>query len=279
MIKDEFEAFLAGFLENDNLVTDAMNYALTGAGKRLRPLLLLNALTDYGIDYKEGFTAASALEMVHTYSLIHDDLPAMDNDDLRRGRKTVHKQYDEATAILAGDGLLTKAFEILAKSSYPAEVRSDLVCYLADYSGDHGMILGQCMDMDFSSRDDVTLNELEAMEAYKTGKLLTLPFIMASIIAGRKQNIETLITVGRKLGLAFQIQDDVLDYVAGEKIMGKSTSDKENNKVTYYTLLGEQKAVDYCNTLYDEVMELLDSLDCEFRETKALISYMRNRKY
>ena len=276
-LKKDFEDYLKDLISEDNQIDEAMNYALLAGGKRLRPLLLLSMLADYGLDASCGFRAASALEMVHTYSLIHDDLPAMDNDTLRRGKPTVHVRYGEANAILAGDALLTKAFEILANSDYRKDQIADLVFLLADHAGHRGMVKGQYLDMLYTEQNNVTFEQLKEMEGYKTGKLLALPLVMACVLADRKDNIDRMNRAGNLLGVAFQVQDDILDYTSTEEIMGKSISDRENEKNTFYTLLGQQKAREYCDQLYDTVAALLNETDTCFTRTIDLIRSMQIR--
>ncbi len=279
MNKTEFEEYLAGCIGDDALVSKAMNYSLLADGKRFRPLLLLDLLEDFGVDQEKGLNASCAIEMVHTYSLIHDDLPAMDNDDYRRGRLTSHKKFDEATAILAGDALLTKAFEITAEADIEPEKIVRLEKLLADKAGYRGMINGQMLDMKYTNSNDVTIEQLKETDYYKTGELITLPLLCGCVIAGREECLDMFDKIGHDIGIAFQIQDDVLDYTSNPEEMGKSTSDDVNNKNTYYTLLGEGEAVREYERLYDEALGLLNGYpECEFRNITRIITEMKNRR-
>ena len=279
MNKNEFESFLANTVGSDAIVSEAMNYSLLAGGKRFRPLLLLDLLEDFDVDQRLGLNTACAIEMIHTYSLIHDDLPAMDNDDYRRGRLTSHKMFDEATAILAGDALLTKAFEITAESDISADKIVKIEKLLAEKAGYRGMINGQMLDMKYTDSSYVTIEQLKETDYYKTGELITLPLLCGCIIAGRDVCLEMFDKVGHDIGVAFQIQDDVLDYTSNPEEMGKSTSDSVNKKNTYYTLLGETEAVREYERLYDEALKLLDEyLDCEFKNITSIIREMKNRR-
>lgn len=219
---------------------DAMSYSLEAGGKRIRPALVYAVLETYGVPLERGNEVAAALEMVHTYSLIHDDLPAMDDDDLRRGRPTNHRQFDEATAILAGDALLTDAFRILAHMSLPALEKVKIIEAFGLAAGSSGMVGGQLDDMLAEKRNDVTLQELQSIHERKTGALLVYALEAGGILAGvSEEDRSQLKQFGRHLGIAFQIQDDILDVVGDEQTIGKRVgSDEENEKTTYPKLLG-----------------------------------------
>ena len=211
-------------------LASAMRYSTLNGGKRLRPILCLMATEACGGDCESALPATCALEMVHTYSLIHDDLPAMDNDDLRRGRSTCHRAFDEATAILAGDGLLTLAFDVLARHVKPDKAALRCITILAEASGPSGMVAGQMADLraeratsnrsgeSSSGNAPETLSALESIHRRKTGALLRAPLCMGAVIAGASEPcIEALDCYGEAVGLAFQIVDDVLD-VQGEEL-------------------------------------------------------------
>jgi geranylgeranyl diphosphate synthase type II len=203
-------------------LASAMRYSVLGGGKRLRPLLCLLAAEACGADPALAMPAACALEMVHTYSLIHDDLPAMDDDDLRRGRPTCHKAFDEATAVLAGDALLTLAFEVIATHVRPAEAAIGCVRALAEASGPIGMVGGQMADLQAEGRPDGTLDALEAIHRRKTGALLRASLRMGAIVAGADEaSLQALDVYGHAVGLAFQIIDDLLDVEGDEAKLGK----------------------------------------------------------
>ena len=258
-------------------VREAMRYSLLAGGKRIRPALLYTALKGYGVPEEKGDAFAMAIEMIHTYSLIHDDLPAMDNDDLRRGRPTCHRQFDEATAILAGDGLLTYAFETAAKSPCNETVRINALRILAEMAGAGGMVLGQ--DLDMSEVSGVTdWEDLRRVHRYKTGCLLSAPLMIASWIAGHEEDEEKWHKTGEKLGLAFQIQDDFMDVRLTPEEFGKSTSDDSNDKVTSVTLLGMEEAEALMNTLYSECIDETASFTgFDSAAMKELITGIQNR--
>lgn len=236
----------------DSRVKDAMAYSLLSGGKRIRPNLLFDTLEGYDIPQEKGIPFACALEMIHTYSLIHDDLPAMDNDDLRRGNPTCHKQFDEATAILAGDGLLTEAF-VLASSAEadPKEVQG-CIKILSKMAGASGMVYGQCLDM--NEKEGMSFEDLKEVHHYKTGCLLSAPLMMGAVLAGHEEQVKNFEAIGTKIGLSFQIQDDILDVTTSEKDLGKSKSDERNHKITSVSLLGIEEANRMMNALYDEAI-------------------------
>lgn len=274
MIK-EFEEYLASCIPDKSRVERAMNYSLLARSKRIRPLLLLTLLNDCNEDYHKGFCAAAAIEMIHTYSLIHDDLPAFDNDDYRRGQLSCHKAFDEETAILAGDGLLTKSFELMAEGPYSSQQKTDMIKLMASYAGHEGMINGQLLDMQYETSKP-TLEELVKMDEYKTGKLITLPLLCGLIITDRNELHDTFKRIGSKLGIAFQIQDDLLDIESSPEQMGKSLSDERNNKTTYLTILGKQAAREKVNQMFGEIDELLPE---SFNELGKLFEKIKARNW
>ncbi len=253
MKKNEFEEKLkqTAAAVRDSRVKDAMLYSLMAGGKRIRPLMLYAVTEGYGIPAETADSFACALEMIHTYSLIHDDLPAMDNDDLRRGRPTCHKAFDEATAILAGDGLLTYAFETAVKTSgVPAEQVLRGVRILAADAGPDGMVLGQCLDMQESVQTD--WKALQTIHHHKTGCLLSAPLEIGAVLAGCDEETCGLWRqIGFDIGLAFQLQDDILDVEKTAAELGKSNSDERNEKVTGVSLLGIEEARALMNQLYE----------------------------
>lgn len=244
------EEALAKYMDIGDLpqkrVFDAMSYSLLAGGKRLRPIIMIYACEMCGKGAAEVMPFACAMEMIHTYSLIHDDLPAMDNDDLRRGRATNHIKFDEATAILAGDALLNMAFEITA--SYKNENISDesvlkAISILARSAGATGMIGGQMIDIE-SENKKLSLKQLQHLHALKTGAIIRASGVCGAVIAGAdEEKIKAVDDYCLNLGIAFQIQDDILDVVGDEKELGKKTgSDAVNHKNTYVSLTSLEEA-------------------------------------
>ena len=235
----------------ESRVRDAMAYSLLAGGKRIRPQLLYAAVKGYGKEESLADEFACAIEMIHTYSLIHDDLPAMDNDDLRRGRPTCHKQFDEATAILAGDGLLTEAFHLAASADVDPAIVVKGIRILSEMAGPDGMVYGQILDMNEDPAS--TYEDIRKVHKYKTGCLLSAPLMIGAAIAEQPENIiEAWHEVGEKLGLAFQIQDDILDITKTAEDLGKSNSDARNEKVTVVNLLGEEASRAEVAALYSD---------------------------
>lgn len=236
---------------------DAMRYSLLAGGKRLRPVLLLAAYSLLKDDFTEALPFAAALEMVHTYSLIHDDLPAMDNDDLRRGRPTCHKVYGEGMAVLAGDGLLSLAFETMTQSAHPKAFAA--MKELSMRCGTRGMIAGQCKDLkaEETGGDEETLHYIHQ---HKTADLLTAPIVMGLTLAGAdRAQIEAGRQYGFNLGMAFQIIDDILDVVGDAKTLGKSIGkDEEENKCTWTRIYGLEKAREDAQKYTDVAAECLE---------------------
>lgn len=233
-------------------IKEAMNYSLEAGGKRIRPMLLFATLAAFGEDTAKGLWTAAAIEMIHTYSLIHDDLPSMDNDDLRRGKPTNHKVYGEAFAILAGDALLTYSFQTIAETSdefASAETRLSLIKVLSKAAGAEGMVGGQAADIKGEGKQ-LDLEDLEYIHVHKTGKLLECSVVSGAILANANEDtIQALSHFAYHLGLAFQIRDDILDLEGTEEIIGKPVgSDESKNKSTYPALLtmnGAKEALEY----------------------------------
>ncbi|MDY2780088.1 MAG: farnesyl diphosphate synthase [Bulleidia sp.] len=258
---NKFENYLNEKIDSltPSVTREAMRYSLLAGGKRLRPQMVFSVIEGYHLNKEISYDYAAALEMIHTYSLIHDDLPSMDNDDLRRGKPTCHKQFDEATAILAGDGLLTYAFEVLAKADLPYNALA--VQILARCAGSSGMVLGQTLDMHEDNRVDY--KALEDIYKYKTGCLFSAA-LMLGALASNKVDDKTLSTwdsIGNKIGIAFQIQDDLLDVRMDSAALGKSNSDIRNEKVTAVSLLGEEQAEKLMNELYAECDKMLSNIE------------------
>lgn len=229
-----------------SVIKESMLYSLEAGGKRIRPLLLFATLSAFGENTRKGLQTAAAIEMIHTYSLIHDDLPSMDNDDLRRGKPTNHKVFGDAFAILAGDALLTYSFQLLAETPdeyADASTKLALIKELSKASGAEGMVGGQVADISGEEKD-LSLSDLEYIHIHKTGKLLECSVVSGAILAGAtEEQIKILATFAYHLGLAFQIRDDILDLEGVEEIIGKRVgSDEVNHKVTYPSLLSLEGA-------------------------------------
>ena len=273
------EDALRGFMPEGALpqkrLYEAMNYSIFAGGKRLRPMIMMMTAKMLGKTEETVLPFACAMEMIHTYSLIHDDLPAMDNDDLRRGMPTNHKIYGEATAILAGDALLTKAFEIAAKNASSARAL-EAIEVLAAVAGSEGMVGGQEIDIDGSFSD---LEELKYMHSLKTGAIIRASGVIAAILSDAdEKQIEAIDRFCYNLGVAFQIQDDILDIVGDEQELGKPIgSDEENNKVTFVTLCGIDEAERLQREYIKRAKESLEIFDNP-EELLGLCDILMNRK-
>ena len=262
-------------------LTETILYSVEAGGKRIRPLLLLELLEGFGLELTPAhFQVAAALEMIHTGSLIHDDLPAMDNDDYRRGRLTSHKKFGEDMAILAGDSLFLDPYGLVAMSELPSQVKVDLIAELSLAAGSFGMVAGQVLDMQGEGRK-LTMDQLQIIHANKTGKLLAYPFVAAGIIAQTGQSVlGKLRQAGELLGLAFQVRDDILDVTASFDQIGKTPQkDLAAEKSTYPALLG----LDGARAFFDETLEQAKSLlgqlekesDFSAKEIKKIIESLR----
>lgn len=265
-----------------NRLGDAMRYATLGGGKRFRPFLLIETAALFGIPQSKALAAAAAVECVHCYSLVHDDLPAMDDDDLRRGRATLHRAFDEATAILAGDALLTLAFEILAQPETDPDpgVRSELVLGLARASGWQGMAGGQMLDL-LAEHTSTDLPGVERIEALKTGALIEFSVIAGAILGrGGVEERLALTRYARAIGLAFQIADDLLDAEGNTAEVGKATAkDDASGKVTFVSLLGIEATRNKLKEIEAEALDALNAWDSRadvLREAARFISLRRS---
>ncbi|OUL06031.1 polyprenyl synthetase family protein [Bacillus spizizenii] len=254
-------------LDMPDSLKKSMLYSLEAGGKRLRPLIVLAVLNAYGKSEKDGIPVGCAVEMIHTYSLIHDDLPCMDDDDLRRGKPTNHKVFGEATAVLAGDGLLTESFKLITShvsDEVSAEKRLRLVNELISAAGTEGMVGGQVADMEAENRQ-VTLEELESIHERKTAKLLGFSVIAGAILADApEEDIETLRTFSSHIGIGFQIRDDILDLEGSEEKIGKRVgSDTTNEKSTYPSLLSLEGAKHKLDVHIKEAKRLIGGLSLQ----------------
>lgn len=264
----------------ENLIK-AMNYSLEAGGKRIRPVLVYAFCEACGGDYRIASAPASGIEMIHTFSLIHDDLPAMDNDDFRRGKPSCHKAFDEATAILAGDALAVLPFEIIANDPVlTSDQKVRIISCLARAVGRDGMIGGQVIDMENETRNDVDEANLRNMYKHKTGELIAVSCMMGCICAGASDDmIDAAAEYGYRLGLAFQIIDDILDVTSTTEELGKPVgSDSEENKTTFVTLYGVDKAQEIAGQITGEAMKLLEKFgnDAFLRELTEMLLCRKN---
>lgn len=282
--RNRVEQAIRSFYEEKSIalhLVDSVLYSIQAGGKRLRPMLLLELLEAFGQELTEAhFQVAGALEMIHTGSLIHDDLPAMDNDDYRRGQLTNHKKFGEDLAILAGDALFLDPFGMIAASDLSDAVKVSLILELSDASGSRGMVAGQVLDME-GEHKQLTLAELQTIHANKTGRLLAYPFIAATSILELQADIGQLLEkIGKTLGLAFQVRDDILDLVADFEALGKTPQkDLVAEKSTYPALLGLEESKTLLTSELDACEDLLDQITaaCDFdpRAIKKLIEGLR----
>ena len=276
------ESALESLLDSDQTTPkrlhEAMRYAAQGSGKRIRPLLVYAAGSLGGAKAEALDAAAVAIECIHAYSLVHDDLPCMDDDDLRRGRPTVHKTYDEATALLVGDALQTRAFEVLAKAQCEIDVRLLMISSLAAASGSRGMAGGQAIDLD-SVGKKLDLVGLKQMHAMKTGALLSCAVQLGGIAAHLNPTQMTCLkNYSQALGLAFQIVDDVLDATVDSQTLGKTAGkDAANDKPTYVTLMGLDYAQQQARELQETAIASLDSFGTSAQALKDLALLVVNR--
>ena len=267
MKNNNFETFIDEYLSSlgDNTIVDAMKYSIDG-GKRLRPRVIFNILKGFNIDEEYAYHSALALEMIHTYSLIHDDLPAMDNDTLRHGKPTLHIKYDEAIAILAGDALLTHAFSCITSSNYADNIKVKMIDYLSNLSGLKGMIYGQYLDISIPSNK---LNEelLIEIEEGKTGGLFKIACLFAMLLIN-EDNEEYYLKLGSLIGEFYQKLDDLYDVIKSEKEMGKSLSDKTNDRPSSLNLYKEDELK---NIVYNRLDDIKNHLSNSKFENKYLI--------
>lgn len=285
------------FIENvikDNLINitdekylqkeifDAMNYSVLAGGKRLRPMLMLECLRMLGGCDEDAFPFMTAIELVHTYSLVHDDLPAMDNDEYRRGRKTTHIVYGEAMGILAGDALLNYAFEVGLKgvfNSFNKEYAVFALKILADKAGVFGMIGGQVVDIKNDGKN-INIDTLNYINELKTGALIEAAMMMGAALAGASdETLDKIEEIASKIGRAFQIKDDILDLTSSQEVIGKPVlSDEKNNKSTYVNLLGIDGAAETVERLTNEAIDMLEKIDGNNEFLVKLIYSLVNRK-
>lgn len=246
------------------IIYEAMAYSINAGGKRLRPVLMLATCEAECGESKKALEFACAMEMIHTYSLIHDDLPAMDNDDLRRGKPTCHKQFDEAIAILAGDALLNKAYEVMADKCSDGTEYVKAFQFIAKNAGTNGMIGGQVLDV-ISEGKAISASDLDFIHKNKTAALITASLVAGAIIGGAtEERIEKYKKIGEYMGIAFQIKDDILDITGTSEVLGKPIlSDEKNQKVTYVSLHSMEKAKKDYEMLSEKALKIISELSGE----------------
>ena len=277
IIENRLVQLLPSCANGQDEVVEAMRYSISNGGKRLRPVLCLEFAKACGADRYDALDFACAVEFVHTYSLIHDDLPCMDDDDMRRGKPSCHKQFGEAVALLAGDALLTQAFQIISGSSLDDSKIASACALLAQNSGVSGMVGGQVIDLKYESQTP-DMKQILAVHRLKTGALIAAACLLGCIAAGADENkIAAASAYAYNLGVAFQIKDDILDVTASTDELGKQAgSDAQNNKTTYVTLRGVENAQNDVEKLTESAVARLD----EFENTeflKTLSYYLVNR--
>ncbi len=281
-VQKTIDGLLASSDVPEGRVVDAMRYACLEGGKRVRPFLLTETASLFGVAESCAYRAAAAVEMVHCYSLVHDDLPSMDDDDLRRGRPTVHKQFDEATAILAGDALLTKAFEVLShpETHENGRIRADLCFALAQASGDRGMVGGQMLDL-IAEQTDLDIPTITRLQRMKTGALIAVSCEMGAMMGhATDQPRQSLHLYAHDIGLAFQIADDLLDVEGDADEVGKRTGkDAEAGKATFVSLLGVARAREQADLLARQAVKHLDVFDDKANLLRDLAAFIVNRSH
>ncbi|MDW8799578.1 polyprenyl synthetase family protein [Clostridium sp. A1-XYC3] len=283
-LRSEIDNWLGKYFEEkgsyNKKLYESMAYSINAGGKRIRPLLFMLTYMLYKEDYREVLPISGAIEMIHTYSLIHDDLPCMDNDDLRRGRPTNHKVFGDAIAVLSGDGLLNEAMNIMFMYCLDKGRREiDMCRIISESAGVEGMIGGQVVDI-LSENTKISVDQLYYMHSKKTGALIKASILAGAILGGAsKRELKDLDYFGQKLGLAFQIKDDILDIVGETEILGKKAkSDIDNNKTTFITVYGLNKCIEMCNSLTGECLEVLDKLSGDTVKLKDLTLFLLNRE-
>lgn len=277
---DEINSALKEYLPAaDDVVSQAMRYSVENGGKRIRPALLLEFCRVCGGDYKKAVPFACALEMIHTYSLIHDDLPCMDNDDFRRGKPSCHIAFGEEYALLAGDALLTLAFETAMKSNLSAEITVEAAKELAKAAGVMGMVGGQVLDLQNEGKK-VGVSDLQKTDELKTGELIRAACVLGCVCAGADdKKIAAAEKYAHDIGIAFQIVDDILDVTSDEETLGKPIgSDEENQKSTYVSLLGIEKSRKTAEELTLNAQKALDAFDGDVTSLKDFAEKLKNRK-
>ncbi len=276
-----FQEYMLSYTEklktNPEVLGQSIQYSLLNGGKRIRPVLALACADALGVEKEDILPFALALEMIHTYSLIHDDLPAMDNDDFRRGKPSNHKKFGEANAILAGDALLNEAYGICLRECVKGERQTLAAQFLNECAGVYGMIAGQSADLYFSEQNEVSEKDLKYVYAHKTGKLLLAPVAIAGILSGNKSYL-ALETFGKLLGELFQMTDDILDVTGDFEKLGKSIGkDEKENKLTCVRLYGLEGAKMRAEMCAEDCLSMLEGVDGDTAFLTELVNYVLSR--
>lgn len=279
LVNDELEKYILESNEPDGELKKAMKYSLMAGGKRLRPALILEGYRLFKDDFKQALPFSCAMEMIHTFSLIHDDLPAIDNDDLRRGKPTSHKVFGESTAILAGDALQNLAYQIIADELSNGDNKDNKIKAFDIFSKAVGaMIKGEFIDISYEGKS-ITIDELNLMHANKTGALIQASLLIGAILAGAdEKELKILKEYADKIGVNFQIKDDILSETGDEKILGKPIgNDKIRGKCTFVTVLGINKAKEELEKGTKQAIEVIESLDKNVQFFKELALFIKER--
>ena len=267
--------------KNFGVLKKPIEYSILGQGKRLRPLLCMETSKVFSVPNDVSIFCAIAIECIHTYSLVHDDLPSMDDDDLRRGQPTIHKKWNEATAVLVGDSLQSLSFEVLSDYQFKVsdKVKNKLIWSLARKSGASGMVLGQALDIEAeSSQKQLGIDQISKLQEYKTGKLISWSCEVGPIIAG--ENAEPFVTYASKIGLAFQIIDDILDVTSSSKTLGKEVGkDIEKNKATFVSKLGLDNSRKMATELVSEACEAISVFKDRSRNLCQIANFIVSRQF
>lgn len=284
LVDAALEQYLPRESEQPESIHKAMRYSIFAGGKRVRPVLMLAACEAVGGNLEDSMPAACAMEMIHTYSLIHDDLPAMDDDDFRRGRPTNHKVFGEAIAILAGDGLLTEAFRLISDPRFavnmPPANRLAIIQEIAVRSGTLGMVGGQVVDMESEGKSDIDLPTVHYIHTHKTGALITASVVAGALAGGADDvQLDAIRRYGEAAGLAFQIADDILDIEGSSEDLGKTAgSDQARGKATYPAVMGLEAARKEAAKMMDEAMQALESFGSAADPLREIARYIVERK-
>ncbi|MBU5482937.1 polyprenyl synthetase family protein [Clostridium sp. MSJ-11] len=285
VLKEDIDRWLSDYFNNkgnfNKTIYESMRYSLEVGGKRIRPILMILTYSLYKDNYEEILPCACALEMIHTYSLIHDDLPCMDNDSLRRGKPTNHIVFGEAMALLAGDGLLNEAFNIILNEALvKGETWLKAGSIIGKSSGVEGMIGGQVVDI-LSTNKAATEEELYYIHNKKTGELIKGAILSGAVLGkAEERELNILKEYGEKLGLAFQIKDDILDIVGNTATLGKSVNkDSDQNKTTFIKIYGLDKCKEMMNSITEECIALLNNINADTTNLKNLTLFLLKRDY